>query len=149
AGKPWRPSIDRRRDAGTELLRRRAAAGGDALERRADDGHALTLAGVLALARGACALAGALALAGIDAVALVGGLGVRCRGDCAAALDAFGVRGGDEAAGREDRCSRGDDRALGHDLLPVECASETGAAGRPCNRSTPRTCAAMSGSVSN
>lgn len=55
-------------------LRRRGATLSDALERRAGDDHALTLAGVLALARGLVAAAGALALAGVDAVALVGAL---------------------------------------------------------------------------
>src|SRR6187397_1973469 len=80
-------------------LRRRHAAGGGALERGAGDRHALTLAGVLALARGPGALAGALALAGVDAVALVGALGMRRAGD---------------RAGREQGGRRADDDVLVH-----------------------------------
>src|SRR5215470_14071707 len=83
-------------------------------------GPSLALAGILALARIGGALAGALALAGVDA----------------AALHAIGVRRGGESAGRKDRDGRGDDGALGHDVLPQDVASQIDAAGRPCTRST-------------
>src|ERR1700759_2000345 len=83
-------------------------------------GPALSLAGILALARVRGALAGALALAGVDA----------------AALHAVGVRRRGEGAGREDRDGGGDDGALGHDVLPQDVASLTNAAGGPCARST-------------
>src|SRR3569833_1840622 len=72
-------------------------------------GEALDLAGILALEGDGRALARALALTGVGA----------------AALYAFGVRGGDEAAGGEDRRGRGDDRVLGHDLLP-DCVAPRG-----------------------
>src|SRR4051812_30482574 len=66
----------RRRVASARRLVGRGATGRGALELRASDNHALTLAGVLALARRLVAVARALALAGIDAVALVGPLRV-------------------------------------------------------------------------
>ena len=84
-------------------LQHDAAVRGRAFQRILDGRPSLALAGVLALARRRelRRLAGALALAGIGA----------------AALHAIGMSGRGEAAGCEDGGGRGDDGALGHDVL--------------------------------
>src|SRR6266404_267715 len=84
------------------------AALGAAFQRRAGFGPTL-------------ALTGALALAGVGAAALL----------------AIGMSGRGEAAGCEDGGGRGDDGALGHDVLcSLNVASDIDAAGRPCTTST-------------
>src|ERR1700730_16664878 len=85
----------------------RLAAGSGASRDVLDLGEALALAGILALGGGCgTALAGAQALAGVGA----------------GALHAFGVRGGGEGAGSEDRSGSRDQRTLVHED-PPECAS--------------------------
>src|SRR5207247_8749144 len=70
---PARPRV---MQAASWKLRLRAAADGDAFERRVGLRPALALAGVLAFASVRRTLAGALPFAGIDAGAVIGGLGL-------------------------------------------------------------------------
>src|SRR5258707_10867941 len=110
---PRKATDPRRAESSLEDL----AALGAAFQRRAGFGPTLALAGILALARVGGTLTGALALAGVGAAALL----------------AIGMSGRGEAAGCEDGGGRGDDGALGHDVLcSLNVASDIDAAGRPC-----------------